>query len=156
MVGLLKWLNHGSVYVHVSRKYNNSVNNSFNSILSKIRLDPCSWDHLLLKNFATKNVHEKNLAKKEIFAKKKLQKKIDKKKFRKKNCQRKIFWPRWSRTINLVAKAIVCKEKWSRWLVHFIFVIWVHWELKETFFSEIECDPAQPFLFIYCMSDEKH
>ena len=41
MVELLKWLSHGSVYVNIIRKTNNSANNSSHGIPTKYRLDPC-------------------------------------------------------------------------------------------------------------------
>ena len=40
MVELLKWLSHGSVYVNVIRKSNNSANNSSHGIPTKYRLGP--------------------------------------------------------------------------------------------------------------------
>ena len=42
MVGLLKWVSHGSVYVNVIRKSNNSANNSSHGIPTKYRFEPCS------------------------------------------------------------------------------------------------------------------
>ena len=40
MVGLLKWVSHGSVYVNVIRKSNNSANNSSHGIPTKYRFGP--------------------------------------------------------------------------------------------------------------------
>ena len=45
MVGLLKWVSHGSVYVNVIRKSNNSANNSSHGIPTKYRFGP--WSQLL-------------------------------------------------------------------------------------------------------------
>ena len=42
MIKLLKWESHGSVYVNVIRKSNNSANNSSDGIPTKYRLEPCS------------------------------------------------------------------------------------------------------------------
>ena len=44
MIKLLKWQSHGSVYVNVIRKSNNSANNSSNGIPTKYRLEP--WFHV--------------------------------------------------------------------------------------------------------------
>ena len=41
MVELLKWLSHGSVYVNVIRKSNNSANNLSHGIPTKYRLGAC-------------------------------------------------------------------------------------------------------------------
>ena len=41
MIKLLKWESHGSVYVNVIRKSNNSANNSSNGIPTKYRFEPC-------------------------------------------------------------------------------------------------------------------
>ena len=48
MVELLKWLSHGSVYVNVIRKSNNSPNNSSHGIPTKYRLGPWFWGGLHL------------------------------------------------------------------------------------------------------------
>ena len=40
MIKLLKWQSHGSVYVNVIRKSNNSANNSSNGIPTKYRFGP--------------------------------------------------------------------------------------------------------------------
>ena len=47
MIKLLKWQSHGSVYVNVIRKSNNSANNSSNGIPTKYRFGPCC-EHSLL------------------------------------------------------------------------------------------------------------
>ena len=41
MIKLLKWQSHGSVYVNVIRKSNNSANNSSNGIPTKYRFVVC-------------------------------------------------------------------------------------------------------------------
>ena len=43
MIKLLKWQSHGSVYVNVIRKSNNSANNSSIGIPTKYRFGPCSF-----------------------------------------------------------------------------------------------------------------
>ena len=47
MIKLLKWESHGSVYVNVIRKSNNSANNSSNGIPTKYRLEPWLYPKLL-------------------------------------------------------------------------------------------------------------
>ena len=49
MIKLLKWQSHGSVYVNVIRKSNNSANNSSNGIPTKYRFGPWVQTHFCVK-----------------------------------------------------------------------------------------------------------